>query len=203
MKKSATIIALAVIVWFAFSANAYAWLYYSKPAFCGRVIDAQMKTPIEGAVVVVIYYKYDFGLGAGGNSVPMKAKETLTDKKGEFFFPAYRAIINPIRGDSYVEFIIFKPGYKAIDDLNALPTKISDEKYFAIKRDMIGKEGEVKYVEGDTLYSYKGPLGLVPLERVITREERRKTRPSSGGLEKYQLPLFFKLLDDEYKYLYN
>jgi len=38
---------------------------------------------------------------------------------------------------------------------------------------------------------------------VKTYEERKKTRPSSGGLEADQLPIFFKILEEEYKHLYQ
>ncbi len=202
MKRSVTIIILMVIIWFAFSSSAYAWLYYSKPEFRGSVIDAQTKQPIEGAVVVVLYYKYEFNWPGGGSSVPMNAKETLTDNKGEFYFPPYKTMISPLSGGSYADFIIFKPGYKAIDNLNGLPINISCEKYFAIEKDMIGKEGEVKYVERDTLYSYKGPLGLVELEKALTRKERLDTMPSPPtNYTSKEVPILIKILNEEDKNL--
>jgi len=184
MKRSVTIIILMVIIWFAFSSSAYAWLYYSKPEFRGSVIDAQTKQPIEGAVVVVLYYKYEFNWPGGGSSVPMNAKETLTDNKGEFYFPPYKTMISPLSGGSYADFIIFKPGYKAIE------------------KDMIGKEGEVKYVERDTLYSYKGPLGLVELEKALTRKERLDTMPSPPtNYTSKEVPILIKILNEEDKNL--
>ena len=55
---------------------------YHKPAFQGKVIDAETKEPIDGAVVVVIYKKYPIisGPGGGGESI-MDIKETLTNAK--------------------------------------------------------------------------------------------------------------------------
>jgi hypothetical protein len=85
VKKTVTIIALMVIAWSAYVVSANAWLYYSKPEFRGRVIDSQTKQPLEGVVVVVLYERWRFGGPGGGNTLPMDAKETLTDKKGEFF----------------------------------------------------------------------------------------------------------------------
>ena len=96
-----------------FSTSAYSWPIYSKPEFRGRVIDAETKQPIEGAVVVVLYKKWGFGGPGGGNTLPFDAKETLTDKNGEFYFPSYTTIIGPLSRTSRADFIIFKPGYKA------------------------------------------------------------------------------------------
>ncbi|KUG23357.1 hypothetical protein ASZ90_006849 [hydrocarbon metagenome] len=205
MTKMNKIILLSLIVLtvcLCFSSSAYAWLYYSKPDFRGRVIDAQTRQPIKDAVVVVLYYKYEFGWPGGGSSVPMNAKETLTDNKGEFYFPSYKTMISPLSGGSYADFIIFKPGYKAIDNLNGLPINIACEKYFAIKQDMIGKEGEIKYVERDTVYSYKGPLGIVKLERALTRKERLDTMPSPPtNYTSKELPMLIKILNEEDKNL--
>ena len=204
MKKSVIFIILTTVLWFAYSTTAYAWLYYSKPEFRGKVIDAQTKTPIEGAVVVVIYMKHEFISGPGGGStVPMNAKETLTDKNGDFYFPAYRTMSSPLTLEDRAEFIFFKPGYKAIDDLNGLPIKIPYEKYFAIKKDMVGKEGEIKHSDTyGTVHTYKGPLGIVELERATTREEKLRTMPSPPtDYTSKELPLFIKILNEEDKNL--
>lgn len=65
----------------------YADLYSGGP-WRGRVIDADTKQPIEGAVVAVVWNRvYDTGFG----SIPIfqEAKEMLTDKSGFFEVPAY------------------------------------------------------------------------------------------------------------------
>ena len=201
MKKSVIFIILTTVLWFAYSTTAYAWLYYSKPEFRGKVIDAQTKTPIEGAVVVVIYMKHEFISGPGGGStVPMNAKETLTDKNGEFYFPSYRTMSSPLTLEDRSEFIFFKPGYKAIDDLNGLPIKIPYEKYFAIKKDIVGKDGEIKHSDTyGTLhtYTYTGPLGIVELKRTMTREEKLLAIPSPPtDYTSKELPLFIKIINE-------
>lgn len=177
------------------------WLLYSKPEFRGRVIDAETKVPIEGAVVVVLYEKWEFGGPGGGNTLPMDAKETLTDQNGEFYFPSYRSLIGPLSRVSDVSFIIFTPGYKSITRIEG--TKIPDERYFSISKDMIGKDGEIKYVDHfGALITWRGFIGVVELNRDRTREERQKARPSSRGLDANQLPLFHKIRDEEYKHLH-
>jgi len=177
-----------VIVCFCYIPSAHAWLYYSKPAFCGKVIDAETKQPIEGTVVVVLYNKWEFGGPGGGNTITMDAKETMTDKNGEFLFPSYQTIIGPLSRQDRADFIIFKPGYKSINFVEG--KKISDEKYFAIAKDMIGKEGEIKYLDDwDTLRVFKGPLGIVELKR----GERDPSIPTDYRSDK--LPLLFKALN--------
>ena len=178
-----------VIVCFCYIPSAHAWLYYSKPAFCGKVIDAETKQPIEGTVVVVLYNKWEFGGPGGGNTITMDAKETMTDKNGEFLFPSYQTIIGPLSRQDRADFIIFKPGYKSINFVEG--KKISDEKYFAIAKDMIGKEGEIKYLDDwDTLRVFKGPLGIVELKKTTPNESMSVSMPDHFG--ENDLPLFHK-----------
>ena len=115
-------------------------------------------------------------------------RKTMTDKNGEFLFPSYQTIIGPLSRQDRADFIIFKPGYKSINFVEG--KKISDEKYFAIAKDMIGKEGEIKYLDDwDTLRVFKGPLGIVELKR----GERDPSIPTDYRSDK--LPLLFKALN--------
>jgi len=182
--------------------TAYAGLIYSKPEFRGRVIDAETKEPIEGAVVVALYYNYPLFSGPGGPSAYVfHAQETLTDEKGIFYIPSYSRLTLYFR-DVDVDFIIFKPGYMSCYGPTHINTQLV-EKYFSI--DVIGKVAEIEdgsFEEGNYV-KWKGPLGVVELKKAKMREERRKTRPSRGGLGKVKLPILFKILEEEYKYLYN
>lgn len=90
------------------------WLIYHKPAFNGKVIDAETKEPIEGAVVVAIYNKWVLGFEPQTSYVDIK--EFLTDKNGEFYIPSYTTIIQPFSWEAWVRFIIFKPGYGSFRD---------------------------------------------------------------------------------------
>ena len=196
MKKSAIFIILTIVVWFAYSTTACAWIYYSKPEFRGRVIDVETKQPVEGAVVVVLYEKWEFGGPGGGNTLPMDAKETLTDKNGEFYFPSYRTMIGPLSKVSDVSFIIFKPGHMSVTRIKGI--NIPDEKYFAIEKEMVGKEGAIKYI--DTNYAHaepviwKGLMGIVELKRVSPE----KAMPPGGipaNFGAQQLPLLYKAIN--------
>lgn len=192
--KMILLLLMMAIVCFSFPTSAYSWLFYSKPEFRGRVIDAETKQPIEGAVVVVLYKKEPMIGGPGGPSpYVFEAKETLTDKNGEFYFPSHRTIIGPLSRNDRAEFIFFKPGYKAISDFDMIEgVKISKERYFAIEKDMVGKEGEIEEIDDwETLHTYKGPLGIVELKR----GEHDPSTPTDYRSEK--LPLLFKALNED------
>ena len=53
--KMILFLSIVTLVCFSLLTSAYSWPIYSKPEFRGRVIDAETKQPIEGAVVVVLY----------------------------------------------------------------------------------------------------------------------------------------------------
>ncbi len=77
----------------------------------GKVIDAKTKEPIDGAVVVAIWDEFHAALGSGFTDF-YDAKETLTDKNGEFKIPLFIGFSIPlIDGIGAPMFRIFKPGY--------------------------------------------------------------------------------------------
>lgn len=107
------IFSMLLVAFMATSSEA-GWLIYHKPEFKGKVIDAETKEPIEGAVVVVVYNKHTLISGPGGGYTSViKVKETLTDKNGEFYFSPYTTLIQPNSVEDTAEFIIYKPGYKS------------------------------------------------------------------------------------------
>jgi hypothetical protein len=179
-------IIVAVILIISLAQTSHAVGLYSKPEFRGRVIDAETKQPVEGSVVVVLYYKQStISIDPGGFSpYVFKAKETLTDTKGEFFFSSYSSVLL-FTEDAGVDFIFYKPGYMA----DYGPTNVvSWEKYFS--SDVIGKEGEIHAKQG-TPASYKGPLGIVELKK----GERDPSTPSN--YRSTELPLLFKALNED------
>ncbi len=101
----------------AVSASEAAWLFYHKPAYEGRVLDAKTEQPIEGAVVVAVYYKQTFGVVEWGTGV-IRVKETVTDNNGRFRFPSYTTLINPLAWSLQVCFTIFKPGYASVNNVD-------------------------------------------------------------------------------------
>lgn len=184
------------------------WLIYSKPEFKGKVIDAETKEPIEGAVVVAVYSKQAIRVAPESVGITIDVKETLTDKDGNFRIPSYTTMIDPFSWSKQVTFIIFKPGYGTFPDWRVRPPKgmsleTSFEKFFSGE---VGVEKEVWVITdpwkiGSESKKEKVAFGIVELPKLRTREERWKATPGHITEMKDKTPLLNKLLDEEYKAL--
>ncbi len=133
--------------------------------FKGRLMDADTKEPIEGAVVVAKWHK-ERATVAGASSVLKDVKEALTDKNGEWVIKGPKgrwggdilAIFTFLTGVYYTnppEFIIFKPGY------------CSFPAGFAIEacKGKIKIDGDIKSAQGQT----------VELPKLKNREDRMRS----------------------------
>jgi hypothetical protein len=98
------------------------YLIYIDGPYSGRVIDAETKEPIEGAVVLVIWEMSTCTPG-GGVSIYYDAKETITDKNGEFRVPRLISLaLNPLYYlDELTHITIFKPGYGYFPEYQVSP----------------------------------------------------------------------------------
>ena len=119
IKAYKNLVATLCIITFAFVVESPCALSKDKN-FSGRVIDAETKEPIEGAVVVAYWYEARSTLL--GESTRMKdVEECVTDKNGEWKIVGEEGkSFNPnphqslITGAYYTReplFIAFKPGY--------------------------------------------------------------------------------------------
>ncbi len=88
---------------------------YYLASFEGKVIDGKTKQPIEGAVVLAVYYRSTTTI-AGSNRYPFDAQETLTDKNGEFKIPSKTVQSEEVSGKPRAKITIFKPGYGAFPE---------------------------------------------------------------------------------------
>lgn len=144
----------------------------------GRVIDSETKAPIEGAVVVAVWYRSEFSVG-GPVEHFNDARETMTDKDGKFEIPEYE--YNPIfRDKTRPEFYIFKPGYGAFPNDRISPKEGAGYNLFI-------NEGTV--VELPKLKSEKERLNIIRSIGYLTTEPRSK------------VPKFMKLFNMERKNL--
>ena len=94
---------------------------YDGP-YSGRVIDADTREPIEGVVVLGTWSIFHNNL-AGGSHTLYDARETVTDKKGEFSIPGMG-----LRVSSNLEpmsVLIFKSGYSYIGSTSWPAFKLS------------------------------------------------------------------------------
>lgn len=199
-----SLIIVLTIFTFVTPSHALWWMVYHKPAFKGKVIDAETKEPIEGAVVVVIYEKYPIISGPGGGSASIiNIKEFLTDKNGEFCAPSYITIIQPFSIEADASFIIFRPGYGSfLWHRVSPPMELSIP---AIQEFFSGETG----AQGEIGWDYKKDkkikvtFGIVELPKLKTREERLKAMPSPVGEDSdyKKQKLFIQLLNEENKNL--
>ncbi|MBI5099606.1 MAG: carboxypeptidase regulatory-like domain-containing protein [Nitrospirae bacterium] len=174
------------------------WLIYHKPEFRGKVIDAESRQPIEGAVVVAVYNKETLGVGGGNMSSIIDVRETLTDKDGMFRIPSYTTFIQPFSWEISASFIIFKPEYGTFPKQHNYPPGLSlpDQEIFF--SESIGTERSLKaYISG----SYQNEIlktGIVELSKLKKREERLKAMPSPVSEISFKKQrLFIKLLNEE------
>ncbi len=211
--KIAKIVVLAVIMVGLIAAFSEAgWLIYHKPEFKGKILDADTKQPIEGAVVVVVYKKKVFRFMPESGSQIMDVRETLTDKEGIFKIPSYTTIIDPLSWSSYCDFMIFKLGYGTFPEYQKVPAGINKENTEIYFTKYFGKEREIELwrnpgqnENGPQLYKIKIPFGIVELPKLKTREERIKAKPVPVGEQKdwRKQKMLIKAIREEWMYLYN
>ncbi|MBI2411993.1 MAG: carboxypeptidase regulatory-like domain-containing protein [Deltaproteobacteria bacterium] len=142
----------------------------------GRVIDAETKEPLEGAVVLAIWDRA-YRTPNGDSSYFYNSKEVLTDKDGRFEIPSYRPmnffpIISYIRGPY---FTIFKPGYGNFPEHRVGPPRgLSTDAIEEFFLRETGKPGEIGW-DYDREEKIKVIFGIVELPKLKTRKERLLT----------------------------
>jgi hypothetical protein len=160
--------------------------------FKGRLIDADTKEPIEGAVVVAYWYKAIDTI-AGESTTLKDVKECLTDKNGEWSISGTKGRphgpIPPLSlFISYTReplFIVFKPGYCSWPNGFSIDACRNRIKIIGGKDERIGEGGTLELPKltkrEDRLraLSISTPSGEYPPERTrelirLINEERRK-----------------------------
>ncbi len=187
-------------------------MIHHKPSYKGRVIDAETKEPIAGAVAVAIYYRRPIlHLPGGGSSTEFHVKEALTNENGEFTISSYTTILPLNWMEDFTRFIIYKrsygnyPGDYPVDRINP-PSNISlvaIEEYFFKKN--YGKQKEIKITFGKQKGKMqKVTFGLVELPRLKTWKERRNAGLLGGmDIPESKWPLLYEMIEEEYEWLFN
>jgi hypothetical protein len=179
------------------------WLIYHKPAFKGKVIDAETKQPIEGVVVVVVYRTWQWWFLEAYPKI-VNIRETLTDKQGIFRIPSYTTIIDPVSISRFVDFIIFKPGYgyPTPSGMSADDREIFFSEGFGEMRDMELLTGSVQEGNGPHMRWFKITFGIVELAPVKTWEERRNAIPGDiTDYPKSKYPILNDINHEEYQWV--
>ncbi len=145
MKKSFLLLAVSIIL---SQGCSYAIRY--DGTYTGKVVDADTREPIEGAVVLGTWYTVAHTV-AGGVSSYYDARETVTDKNGEFSIAGMGLRI--MSNLAPMDFLIFKAGYEHVGSMPWESLKV------------------------DILLSKKimwdGSKPIIPLKR-LTMEDRKK-----------------------------
>ncbi len=147
----------------------------------GKVIDADTKEPIEGAVVVAIWIREVSHFNVT-DEIFKKARETLTDKNGEFSIkPYHHYSLRPL-SKLRLEWVIFKPGYASF------PQAIHTYRWHP----------KVKWqLDSGKIFR---PHTIVALPKLKTKEERRKylIGPPASSLVPYkEVPLLVEAINVE------
>jgi hypothetical protein len=152
----------------------------------GRVIDAETREPLAGAVVLVYWTRNAPAIGHGPAQSFLGAEEALTDDRGEFIVggnPPSNWI--PFTWRSLPNFIIFQPGYGYFP------------RHFATTPPLppTGFEGLLKIMEQQPV--------VFELPRVSTAEDRLRIALTVNPLviPKHKMPNFIRILDDELRTL--
>lgn len=179
---------------------------YSVPSIEGKVVDAETKQPIEGAVVV-IRRALRGGL-EGGTVGYYKNQETVTDINGRYVIPALGKIkIDDVFQTYAPEIIVFKAGYKVIELNNVCYVYAREKNYPKLceGRSDPHRASEVKYVQ-DSIWDKE----TIALERFNgTNEEWRRIiyeveyeltvvdRPGKCGWRGFDIPKLLRAINNE------
>jgi hypothetical protein len=157
--------------------------------FKGKVIDADTRQPIEGAVVVASWLEETATI-SGPSTRPKDIREALTDKNGEWIIQGVRgreggtitSIFTFLTRTYYTrppEFVVFKPGYCS------WPTGFGID---TCKEKIKPGRGN-KVEEGETVE--------LPILTIRDRETLLRNIPFIAADGYKKLPIFEKLLDKD------
>jgi hypothetical protein len=165
------------------------WFSYEKPGYKGRVISAETKESIRGAVVAVYYETRRYPI-FGGEFRCLHAGEVLTGENGDFEIPPFKTTVWPFTGDGKVGFIIYKPGYASYPDHVRLC--VMPEVFFSAEKS--GAPGECR--QHDTLHKFV--FGEIELPGATSGYERRAAVPGLPFFcESGRFPILNEMIREE------
>lgn len=169
---------------------------FDIPSVEGWIIDAETKSPIQGAVVVI--ERPVNGGYHGGEIGTLKFQEAVTDKNGYYYIPELGAV----KLDGYIDtsapyMYVFKAGYQYASLRNIRNTdrseEVSERRYQRNQPSVWNKEKiELsRFVGSDKEYEFE----LINISSSFNRENKFiQTECNWVG---YDLPLFFRALNRE------
>jgi hypothetical protein len=142
--------------------------------YSGRVIDADTGAPIEGVVVLGVWNTEKTTPGGAVHDF-YDARETLTDKNGEFEIPGMGFKI--LSNVTPMDFLIFKAGYEHI---GLYP-------WASLKEDLILRK-KIKW---------EGKKAIMPLKKMTMEERKKKSPPSRPSIPVEKMQMLTKEINKE------
>jgi hypothetical protein len=146
---------------------------YDGP-YSGRVIDADTRAPVEGVVVLGVWNTEQITPGGAVHTFH-DARETVTDKNGEFEIPGMGFMI--LSNVTPMDVLIFKAGYE----------HIGMGPWESLKKDLILRK-KIKW---------EGTKAIIPLKK-LTMEERKKRVMGKENIPAEKQKFLIKELNKEY-----
>ena len=154
MKKNLWVTCLTIIaVLISSGCGAATATRYDGP-YEGRIIDADTGRPIEGVVVLGVWYK-QYPSAAGAISKYYDATETVTDKNGEFRIKGLGLLV--MSNIIPMDFQIFKSGYEY---LGLWPWE-------SLKKDILLRK----------IIKWEGNRAIIPLKKLTMGERKKRSIP--------------------------
>jgi len=171
--------------------------YFNKPSYEGQVIDYETNEPIEGASVIATYRSETTTIIAGDATAIVDVQEAITDKDGRFFIPPYTSVIYPISREGTTLFGIFKPGYYPAGNRSFKGCFTGGA---CARQEMWASPPRERPV---LLPDYVVENGKVGLTKIVSERDRRVLIPSGVHLYESKSPYLMKLINEEYKKIWN
>jgi len=150
-------IALAILITFSISGCSYGVRY--DGTYIGKVVDAETREPIEGAVVLGTWYTVSHTVAGGVHSY-YDARETATDKNGEFsIFGMGLRIMSNLEPMSV---LIYKSGYEYLGSMT----------WESLKIDIL--------LSKKIIWDKDKPI--IPLNKLTLEERIKRGSPSRPGI---------------------
>jgi hypothetical protein len=144
----------------------------------GKVYDGETKEPIEGAVVLGVWYKVSPSPG-GAVDYYYDSKETVTDKNGEFSIAGMG--LRVLSNLTPMSVMVFKAGYSAEESSTWESIKTIEEYEGPVYAKIIDKETfpyKGKFTKDYISYMDENGIANFPLKKLALKERRTPGLPS-------------------------
>jgi len=172
MKRVFIAVVVNILILLATLTCAYG-IRYDGP-YSGRVIDADTGAPVEGVVVLGVWNTEQITPGGAVHNFH-DARETVTDKNGEFEIPGMGLKI--LSNVTPMDVLIFKAGYE----------HIGMGSWVSLKEDLILRK-KIKW---------EGKKAIIPLKKLPLDERKKKGPPTRPSIPVERMQILTKEISKE------